>query len=264
MQRQLIWNLPGPILNEAGPDVKYRAQLACSVLSYFLAATFVSAQPQNEPPTTDEIIARMAQARADNRTHFLPYVVTRDYKLFEGGNRDQARSHVIANITVILAESKKYTIEESDGSMLGEKIVRKMLDDEVALAKDSESTDITSGNYDFRLVGEDESNSQQCYELEMVPKRKSKGLIHGTIWVDARSYLPQRVEGEPGTSPSFWARDLHIALRYGYVASLWTQTSSEATASVRILGRYTIISQDVKYQTSGADIAIMVKIDPTN
>lgn len=235
--------------------MKYRARLAFSVLSYLLAATFVPAQPQNVLPTNDEIIARMAQAQADNRTHFVTYMVTRDYKVFEGDKHDQARSHVIANITVLSANSKKYSIEESDGSILGEKIVRKMLDGEVALAKDSKSTDITSGNYDFRLVREGESNGHECYELEMVPKRKSKGLIHGTIWVDARSYLPQRVEGEPGTSPSFWARDVHIALGYGYVANIWTQTSSEATASVRIFGRSTIISQDVKYQTSGTDLA---------
>ena len=243
--------------------MKSGTQFACSVLSYLLAATSVSAQPQNKLPTNDEIIARMAEAQADNRTHFLPYIVTRDYKLFEGDNRDQARTHVVANITVMPADSKKYTIETADGSMLGEAIVRKMLDGEVALAKDSASTDITSENYDFRLVREDESDGQQCYELEMVPKRKSKSLIRGTIWVDAHTYLPQRVEGKPGASPSFWATDVHIALRYGYIATMWMQTSSEATATVRILGRSTIISEDVKYQMGSADPAIMLQIGRT-
>lgn len=225
-----------------------RAQLACSILSCLMAAVCVSAQTQTTVPTSDAIIARMAQTQAENRTHFVPYVVTRDYKLFEGENRIRAKSRVIAQITVVPPDSKNYAIENPDGSLLGEKIVRKMLDGEVAFAKDTASTDITRENYDFRLVREDELDGQRCYVLELLPKRKSKNLLRGTIWVDANTYLPLRVEGEPAKTPSWWLTNVRIVVLYGYAGPMWLQTYSEATANVRIIGRSTMIWQDVKYQ----------------
>jgi hypothetical protein len=123
-----------------------------------------------------------------------------------------------------------------------------MLDGEVAFAKDTGSTDITRDNYDFVQVREDALNGQRCYVFQLVPKRKSKNLLRGTLWVDANTYLPRRVEGEPAKSPSWWVTDVRIVLLYGYAGPMWVQTSSEATANVRILGQSTMTWQDVRYQ----------------
>lgn len=190
----------------------------------------------------------MAQAQAGNRTRFLPYIVTRDYKLFAGADHNQAESHVIAEITVVPPNSKQYTIESAAGSGLAERVVRNTLDGEVAFARDSGSSDITRENYDFLLVREEELSGQRCYVLELRPRRKSKNLLRGAIWVDANTYLPHRVEGEPAKSPSWWLRDVRIVLLYGYAGPMWLQTSSEATANVRILGPSTMVSRDMKYR----------------
>ena len=56
------------------------------------------------------------------------------------------------------------------------------------------------------------------------------------------------VEGEPAQNPSWWVADARIVLLYGYVGPMWLQTSSEATANVRVIGRSTMIWQDVRYQ----------------
>jgi hypothetical protein len=221
------------------------AQFACSILIYSVTAACVSAQAV---PTKETIIASMAQAQVDNRTRFRPYIVTRDYRLFEGQDENRVRSHVVAEMTIMGPESKTYAIENASGSGLAERVVRKMLDAEVAVAKDSASTDITRENYDFLLVREDELGGRRCYVLQLVPRRKSKALLRGTIWVDAGTYLPHLVEGEPAKSPSWWVKDVRIVLLYGYVGEMWMQTSSQATANVRILGQSTMVSRDVKYQ----------------
>ena len=220
-------------------------QFACSVVFYLAAAAIVSAQARSMAPTSEDIVARMTQAQAENRTHSRPYIVTRDYKLFD---HVDFKSRVIAVITVVPPDSKKYIIENTLGSGWGEKIVRKMLDGEVAFARDYGSTDITPNNYDFLLVREDELSGQHFYVLELLPKRKSKDLLHGTIWVGANTFLIHRVEGEPAKSLSWWLRDVRIVLLYGYVGPMWLQTSSEATANVRMLGRSTVVWQDVRYQ----------------
>ena len=95
---------------------------------------------------------------------------------------------------------KRQAIDNPGESGFGEKIVRKMLDSEVAFAKDSGSTAITRDNYDFLFVREDEFSGKRCYVLELLPRQRSKNLLRGTIWVDANTYLPYRVEGEPAKS----------------------------------------------------------------
>lgn len=225
-----------------------RAQSTCSILVCLAVAGTASAQTQIAGPTSDIIVAQMLQAQAANRIQFLPYTVTRDYQLFEGETSNLPKSHVVADIVVVPPDSKKYTIQGAVGSMLAERIVRKALDSEVAFAIDSRATDVTRENYDFALVGKNELDGRLCYVLELSPKRKSKNLLRGNLWVDAETYLPRRVEGAPAKDPSWWFTDVRIVLVYGYVGPMWVQTSSKASANVRIIGRSTMIWQDTSYQ----------------
>ncbi len=208
----------------------------------------VASYAQNAVPAVDVILERMAQARADNRTHLRPYSVTRNYRLV--GAQEQTRSEVTANVSFIPPAFKKFVIQKSSGIGLGERIVRQMLEHEAAIVKNNSVTDMTAANYDFRFLREEELNGQPCYVLEMLPRRSDKTLLRGQIWVDALSYLLRRTEGEPGKAPSWWLRDARIALVYGEVEGMWLQTASVATADVRFLGRHTMLSHDVKYQVS--------------
>jgi hypothetical protein len=231
-----------------GFQVISRAQWTCSIAACLTAAVTASAQTPIVLPTSDTIVAQMSQAQAANRIQFLPYTVTRDYQLFEGETSNPPKSHVVAHIVVVPPDSKKYTIQTAAGSVLAERLVRKALDSEVAFANDSHATDITRENYDFALVGENELNGQPCYVLELSPKRKSKNLLRGTLWVDVETHLPRRVEGVPAKDPSWWFTDVRIVLLYGYVGPMWVQTSSKASANVRIIGRSTMVWQDTSYQ----------------
>lgn len=225
-----------------------RSQFVCSLLVYFAAAAIVSAQAQDVIPTTEDIIPQMIQAQVENRSHFLPYVATREYELFGWDDHNQAKSRVVAEMIVAPPDSKQYTVTSTSGSAWGEQVVRKMLEGEVVLAKDSGSTDITNDNYEFRFMREDVMSGRRCYVLELLPKRKSKNLLRGTIWVDASTYLLNRVEGRPAKSPSWWLKDVRIVLVYGHVGPMWLQTSWEATANVRIVGQSTLSWQNLRYQ----------------
>jgi hypothetical protein len=124
---------------------------------------------------------------------------------------------------------------------------------------------------DFRIISfnnrlsnhhrlEENIGGQPCYLLELLPKRKAKNLLQGKIWVDKNTYLPQRIEGEPVKPPSWWLRRLRIELSYGEVGGMWLQTALEATAIVRVLGPYTMVSHDVKYQLS--DLVVAARPNP--
>jgi hypothetical protein len=211
----------------------------------------VSAQAQSASavPTVETILARMAQARADNRAHLRPYSVIRDYRLF-GQEKHATKAEVIADITFVPPDLKRYAIQQSSGVSLGEKIVRQMLEHETEIVKLNGATDMTAANYDFRFVREEEWNGHRCYVLEILPRRKDKTLLRGQIWVDASTYLLHRTEGEPGKAPSWWLRDARIELVYGDVGGMWLQTASESSANVWFLGQHTMVSRDVEYKIS--------------
>jgi hypothetical protein len=217
-----------------------------------------SAQTASIIPRIESIIAGMALARAANQTRFRSYIVTRDYKLF-GKEREQAKAQVIANISFVPPATKTYIIQKTNGAGLGETIVRRMLMSEVEIAQDFTSTDFSPDNYDFRFILEENMGGQRCYVLELLPKRKDKNLLQGKIWVDAGTFLPQRIEGVPVKTPSWWLRSLRLELSYGEVSGMWLQTALEATATVRIFGAHTMVSRDVKYQLGDQVVAANLK-----
>ena len=197
----------------------------------------------------ETIVGCMLQASIYNQNHFRFYTVTREYKLF-GQEQDKARSRVIANVTFHPPDSKNYRIQGTEGSLIGERIVRLVLDRETALAKDGGASVVSQDNYNFQFLREEVASGQRCYVLQLLPKRKDKNLLRGTIWVDADTYLIRRTEGEPQKSPSWWLRNSHVVFVYAEVSGMWLPTSSEFKAKVRLFGWSTILAHDLSYSYS--------------
>jgi hypothetical protein len=219
-----------------------------SLLSLHVTATVCAmAQASSSVPAVDTITGLMVQARAENRAHLRAYQVTRDYKLFLGNDTQKIKSEIVAAVTFVPPRSKRYVIQETNGGM-GETIVRQMLTSEAELLKNQSATDISPANYDFRFINEQDLDHQSCFVLALLPRRKDKNLLQGTVWVDSMTYLIRRVEGEPAKSPSMWLHNVHIALGYGDVSGMWLQTTSESTADVLLLGSHRMVSRDTGYQ----------------
>lgn len=190
--------------------------------------------------------ACMSQAAVHNQTQLRFYTVTREYDLF-GQKRDRTRSRVIATVTFRPPDSKNYRVQGIEGSVIGETLVRRVLEREAALAKDGGASRISEDNYDFRFLGETVADGRRCLVLGLIPKRKDNDLLRGTIWVDADTYLIRRTEGEPQKSPSWWLRDVHVVFLYTDVGGMWLPTSSEFTAKVRLFGVSTMLAHDLGY-----------------
>jgi Outer membrane lipoprotein-sorting protein len=212
--------------------------------------SFSKAESQPIVPNVETIVACMSRAAIRNRTQLHPYTVTREYELF-GQKGDKSRSRVIANVSFQPPDFKNYRIAETEGSGIGETIVRLVLEREAALAKDSGSSDLSQENYNFRFLSKEVDNGQRCYVLQLLPKRpKDRNLLQGTIWVDARTYLIRRTEGEPEKNPSWWVRNLHVMFVYAEVDGMWLPISSEFTAKIRVFGLSTMLAHDLKYSYS--------------
>lgn len=220
------------------------------------AASCAWAESKPPVPTLETIICRMAKAREENRASFRPYVVTRDYNFF-GKERDKSKSQVIADVSFVPPDSKNYTIQQTKGNGLGEKVVRHMLESEMDIAKNHSVTDISPDNYDFSFDGAEAIDGEPCYMLELLPKRNDKNLLKARIWVDASTFVIRRMEGEPAKSLSWWLRNVRITFLFGDVGGMWLQTASESTVNVRILGRYTMVASSIKYRIGEQVAAVL-------
>jgi hypothetical protein len=205
-------------------------------------------------PSTEDIVLRMTQATAEKRTRLRAFDVVRDYKLF-GKERSKAKSEVTAKISYIPPDVQHYTIHKTYGLGIGEAIVRKILENENEVLIHHSASDISPTNYSFRFIGEDTFDNQPCYLLELRPLRKDSKLINGKAWISTATFLIVRIEGTPAQVPSWWVRNIHLALDFHLVDGMWLQTGLVSTGDVRLLGQHTLISQDVEYQMSHLDAA---------
>jgi len=198
-------------------------------------------------PDLNTILSRMEQAQAESHARMSAYSVTREYKFF-GDDQQHAKSQVLAKVDFAPPDQKNYTIEQSSGSGQGEKITRKVLDHEKKMMKGDNSSALSRENYDFEYLRCEPINGRRAYVLQLLPKRNEKNLIKGVAWVDAETFHPLKVEGEPMKSPSWWVKSVKYSFTFGPVADMWLQTGMQAIANVRLLGQHTMIARDVNYQ----------------
>lgn len=197
-------------------------------------------------PNLDTILERMREAQKENRTHLRAYSVVREYKLYQG-KTESPKTRLKVRIQFLPPRVKSYDVLDSTGGM-GEKVVRRILDHEMALNRDPETAEMSPPNYDFRFLGAEQLNGQNCYVLEARPKRKDKNLVKARIWVDTSSFRMLRLEGTPVTDPSFWTRDVRLFLDFGEMDGMWLPIAMEATARVRLLGSFDLVGRDHNYQ----------------
>jgi hypothetical protein len=197
----------------------------------------------------EQILTHMDQARAADRDHSVAYTVTREYHLTSQG-ADQADSQVVAQVNFTPPGAKDYTIVKSQGGDRATGIVRKVLDQESSMAGRSQSHEVNTQNYNVALAGRETIEGHDCYVLQLTPKRETVELVRGKAWVDARSFELRRIAGKTAKSPSFWIKNLDVTINYGEVKGVWLQTSTQATADVRIAGPHVLTSRELDVQTA--------------
>lgn len=197
----------------------------------------------------DSIVNALEKTQAITRPQ-VAYRVIREYRLFEGSDTN-ANSDVVAEIDFTPPARKQYRIQKATGSGRGSQVIRRVLDHEIELATSNNQprAALNRENYDFTYVGEEVLNGQRCYILGLKPKRKEKDLITGQVWVDGHSFFARQILGEVTKTPSWWLRKIQVKFTFADFAGTWFQSSMEAVADVRILGKQTLTSRTLDYRS---------------
>ena len=104
-------------------------------------------------------------------------------------------------------------------------------------------TDIHRRNYDFEFVELESESGDSVFQI--VPKKRTRYLLKGKIWIDTESCGIRRIEGEPTVSPSFWVRRTSFRHDYAQFGEAWLPVRHHTESQLLLFGRSTL---DIEYR----------------
>ena len=190
-----------------------------------------------DPPSADEVIARMFARDGVRESLQGGYVGSREYTL--ENKRFDKRAVMTVAIFGDADGTKHFQVVSEDGWKGANKhVFHKMLESESesSIPGIRPKTRIVPRNYEFSLVGSETIAGRPAYVIEAIPKRSDRYLFRGRIWVDAEDYALVRVEGQPAKNPSFWIHSVHFVQEYHKSGPFWFPASTTSVTDARIFG----------------------------
>jgi hypothetical protein len=211
--------------------------------------------PPQPALSLDEVLARMA-ARDKARAESLQgYSSVRRYALVN--KRFGTTAEIRARLTFQSPADKVFEVMSEHGSKVirSRVLERLMKTEQESMQPDVRaSTAISPANYRFRLLGTEIERGRARYVLEAEPKKATKYLFRGRIWVDAEDFAIARIEGAPAQSPSFMIRRTAFVHRYEKFGQYWLPVSNASTSDVRVFGKTEVTVDYADYTIRGAPV----------
>jgi hypothetical protein len=235
------------------------------LLNPFVSSPAAFSQPAAPPPSTAPAAHLTAAQIADqierhNRLRngrLASYRSIRHYQVEYKG-----LSHIEATMEVEVSyeahTGKSFRVLSQTGSRsLCDKVLRRALESEQAASKLPEATALNQTNYAFTLVGLEPVGGRSAYVLDVEPRRASKFLYRGRIWVDAAEFAVMRLDARPAQNPSFWISRTQIEQTFAPEGEFWLPRHNRSETHVRIGGVaiFTIDYGEYQIRSTGPPIA---------
>jgi hypothetical protein len=207
------------------------------------------------PLALDQIVKNLQERSAQRAAALNEFDGTRIYRMQYRGFPGDRDAEMVVNVTYHAPDSKQFTIISQSGSkFILDHVFKKLLEGEQEAANDENRrrTALNTENYDFSLVGYENSSDGGRYILDLLPRTKNKFLYRGKIWVDSGDFAVVRMEGEPGKNPSFWIKKTEIQHRYMKVNRFWLPAENHTESVIRLGGKATLSIEYRDYKITKA------------
>lgn len=230
---------------------------AILAFTFFLGVRFAAAKTEVPTLGLDEIVARMASMDSERDGKQQGYRGIRHYTVDYRGFPVNKHAEMVVQI-VTNPQKKTFTILSETGSqLLLNRVLHKLLESEREADEGNNRREakLTAENYNFQLVGTDNVQGRPCYVLQVDPKRKSKFVYKGKVWVDAQDFVITQISATPAKNPSFWISSVQIEHQYEKHRDLWLPRSNRSTSKVRLGGRALLTIDYQSYEFRGTSAA---------
>lgn len=213
------------------------------------------------PLSLNQIVDNLLTRNAERARNLLHSDATRVYHLSYRGFPGSRDAEMTVQASYDSPANKEFKIVSQSGSkIILDRVFAKLLEAEKESVQPeiASQTQLNRENYEFALVDGDGAQGQ--YQLQVTPKRKSKYVYRGKIWVDATDFAVTRIEAEPAQNPSFWTKKSEVHHQYQKVQNSWVPTRNESISYIRLGGRATLTIEYKNYRLTEAhtDVAAMV------
>jgi hypothetical protein len=179
----------------------------------------------------------MEQTAERQRRDLCEYSVFRVYQISTEGSEGKATMQV--HLTYKKGQGKHFEVLSMQNiSVLTKRAFLTLLKEEAeASMTDGDAHRLDSANYDFELLGSAVANGESCIKLRLKPKRRSKYLISGEAWLDAKDFAVVKVTGELADRPSFWIHRPTVLQEFKQHGAFSFPSYNSSEAKVTFIGQ---------------------------
>jgi len=229
--------------------------IACLALPVLVASS--ATLSGEETLQADQIAARLASNNQRRAALLAGYESCRHYSLDYTGFPATKSAEMLVEMTYTSPAEKRFRVVRQQGSgILINHVLKELMDSESNAWGNEERrarTEITTANYEFRLVGTDSLEGRRQYVLEVTPHVKSKLLYRGKIWVDATDFAVSRIVAEPAKNPSFWISHTTIEHEYKKVGDFYLPARNTSVSKARVGGTAKLYIEYLNYRIGAAN-----------
>jgi len=183
----------------------------------------------------DEILDRYFTATRSQQEYLKDLSMEADFEANVPNLKKSGRLHALRYISKIGQITYRVLSQQGDRGV-NKDVIARYIQAEMQAAEKS-GIGINHDNYKFKYRGQHGTGDWQLHLFELDPKQKRVGLFKGWLWVEARTGVPVREQGEFVKSPSIWLRKISFVRDYELKEALSVPSKIETSIETRIVGK---------------------------
>jgi hypothetical protein len=221
--------------------------VASTAVTVFAISAPAQALPGQNGEDAETIIKRLQQATDRQSAELCGYSVQRRYTLH---NKHLAHD---AEVTVLLTYDKNNgkTLKVISSDHASGFIRRAMLEvvgaEPKVKGERGENGIIDEANYKFTFLGQEQLRGRSTYHFKIVPRRSSKLLVDGEVWIDATDYAVVRIRGRLSKGISFWLSRPEVEQDFAKYQGFWMPSYNRSVTDVKLAGEADIVIEYSDY-----------------
>src|SRR6267154_6266021 len=205
------------------------------------------------PLSVNQVVDNLIRKDEERARALRHYQSTRMYRLSYHGFPGDREAQMTVEATYDRPSTKTFKVISQSGSRLViDRVFKRLLESEKEAAEPEMRvrTLLNRNNYNIALTGYEPSATGGQYMLTVEPKKNSKYVYRGKVWVDGTDFAVTRIDAEPAQNPSFWTKKSEIHHEYMKVQDFWLPRRNESVSYIRLGGRATLTIEYKNYRVT--------------
>lgn len=195
-----------------------------------------SSSEASRPPSPDEILTRMEQRFEQQMETLASYQARRIYSV-EHSLLEEPGTLVVEEQYSAPGDRTFRVLEREGSSIVQQKVFSRLLEVEQATTPESVRRDLDLNRRNYRFTFERYDPVAEAYVFAAEPRGSNPYMLRGKVWINARDFGVERIEGEPVERHSPFVRSTHFVHEFARFGEFWFPVRHRSETDLFLLGR---------------------------